>query len=256
MLPQAGWAVPLGGRGGVCGGRSIAFRPMSETVQFPSNGDSASGYLARPASGVGPGVLVLQEWWGLVPQIKGVCDRLAGEGFTALAPDLFHGELAGHTEMDKASKLMMQLPADRAARDMSAAVGFLCGHEAVRGDAVGVVGFCMGGGLALRIAAIEGPRIAAAVPYYGAPFDNPPDWSGLSAPVLGHYAENDAFFGPGPVKELEAALQSMGKDVTLQVYPGTGHAFANEENALGTYDEAAAREAWEQTLRFLHDKLG
>ncbi len=98
---------------------------MGEMVSFASNGDTAQGYLALPATGSGPGVLVLQEWWGLVPQIKRVCDRLADEGFVALAPDLYRGEIAEHTEMDKAGRLMSTLPADRAARDMGGAVDFL-----------------------------------------------------------------------------------------------------------------------------------
>src|SRR4051812_24901194 len=125
---------------------------MGETVDFPSNGGTASGYLAHPATGAGPAVLVIQEWWGLVPQIKAVCDRLATEGFTALAPDLYGGEQAKHTEMDKAGELMTKLPLDRAGRDMSAAIDFLESHDSVRGGGVGVVGFCMGGGLTFVLA--------------------------------------------------------------------------------------------------------
>ena len=227
------------------------------TVEFPSNGSTASGYLATPAEGAGPGVLVIQEWWGLVPQIKRVCDLLATEGFTALAPDLYHGDIAKHTEMDKAAKLMSTLPPDRAGRDMAGAVDYLLGHEAVRGVSVGVVGFCMGGALTLIIAAQLGDKVGAAVPYYGAPMgDMAPDWSGLTAPVLGHFAENDDFFKPDDVRGLEKSLQAMGKDVTFHFYPGCGHAFANEDNALGTHDEDAARQAWVRTLEFLRAKLG
>jgi carboxymethylenebutenolidase len=229
-----------------------------ETIEFPSNGDTASGYLATPPSdGAGPGVVVIQEWWGLVPQIRGVCDQLATEGFTALAPDLYHGDVAEHDEMDKAGHLMSTLPMDRAARDMVGAVDYLLAHDSVRGHAVGIVGFCMGGMLTLALAAKAGDKIGAAVPYYGAPLgENEPDWSGLSAPVLGHYAENDDFFPPDAVKALGEKLTDMGKDVTLYFYPGTGHAFANETNALGTYDEDATRQAWVRTLEFLRAKLG
>jgi carboxymethylenebutenolidase len=230
---------------------------MGETVSFASNGDTASGYLAVPSSGSGPGLLVIQEWWGLVPQIKATCDRLAGEGFVALAPDLYHGEIAEHTEMDKANQLMQTLPPDRAARDMGAAIDFLRGHEAVTADKVGVIGFCMGGALTLMIAALQGDKVGAAAPFYGAPLgDMAPDWSGLSASVQGHFAEKDDFFGPGPVKELEAQLQGMGKDVEFIVYPGTGHAFANEEDALGTYDAEAAKTALDRAVSFLRSKLG
>lgn len=231
---------------------------MGETVEFPSNGNSASGYLARPASGSGPGVLVIQEWWGLVPQIKAVCDRLAGEGFTALAPDLYHGDIAEHTEMDKAGQLMSSLPPDRAARDMQGAIDFLLGHDAVTGNSVGVVGFCMGGMLTLIIAAVAGDKVAAAAPYYGAPLDpsTAPDWTNLSAKVRGHFAENDDFFGPEPVKALERQLKDMGKDVSFEVHPGTGHAFANEEDPLGNYNEAEAAKAWSDTLALFRSTLG
>jgi carboxymethylenebutenolidase len=230
---------------------------MGETVEFPSNGNSASGYLAAPEVGAGPGVLVIQEWWGLVPQIRRVCDRLAAEGFTALAPDLYHGDIAKHTEMDKANELMSSLPTDRAVRDMSGAVDFLASHEHVRGDGIGVVGFCMGGMLTWLIACSRPDRVVAAVPYYGYPQgDAQPDWSRLEAAVEGHMAENDDFFPPDGARELQDRLVEMGKSVELHVYPGTGHAFANEEDALGTHDDEAARQAWVRTLEFLREKLG
>ena len=228
------------------------------TVEFAANGTTAGGYLALPDGGSGPGVVVLQEWWGLVPQIRGVCDRLAGEGFVALAPDLYHGEFAEHTEMDRAGELMTSLPPDRAARDMSGAIDFLLAHEATTGDVVGVTGFCMGGMLTLMIAALEGDRVAAAAPFYGAPlgreqFDM--DWSGLSAKVEGHFAANDDFFPPEAITALGDDLRGAGHDVVFHVYEGTGHGFANEENPLGTWDEAAAATAWGRTVEFLRSHL-
>jgi carboxymethylenebutenolidase len=230
---------------------------MSENVEFASNGGTAGGYLAPAKGGAGPGVLVIQEWWGLDSWIKDVCERLAEEGFTALAPDLYHGELAGHTEMDKASELMNSLPADRAARDMGAAVDYLLGHPSVRGQKVGIVGFCMGGMLTLLLAAQQGDRIGAAVPYYGAPLgEMEPDWSNLTAPVMGHVAENDDFFPPDAFRQLEEKLKGDGKDVSFHYYPGTGHAFAADHNALGTHDADAARQAWVRTLEFLRKHLG
>jgi carboxymethylenebutenolidase len=229
---------------------------MGEMVEFASNGNTARGYLATPASTPAPGLLVLQEWWGLNPQIKGVADRLAGEGFVALAPDLYHGELAEHTEMDKAATLMNALPMDRAAKDMAGAIDYLLGHDGVAGDAVGVVGFCMGGMLTLVVAATHGDKVGAAAPYYGAPLgDDGPDWSGLTAPVLGHFAANDDFFPTDAVRQLEATLQGMGKDVTFEVLPDTGHAFCNEENPLGTHDEAATAKTWGHTVEFLRANL-
>jgi carboxymethylenebutenolidase len=229
---------------------------MGEMTNFPCGDASTDGYLAVPASGSGPGVMVIQEWWGLVPQIKGVCDRVAEAGFTALAPDLFHGEYAGHTEMDKAGELMNSLPPERAARDMAGAVDCLLQHPAVSSARVGVVGFCMGGMLALVLGAREGDRLGAVVSYYGAPLgDSAPDWSGLTAAVLGHVAGADAFFPPDAVTALFDSLRAMGKDVTYYVYPGTGHAFANEENALGTHDAEATDLAWQRTIDFLRDQL-
>lgn len=228
-----------------------------EMVEFSVNGTHARGYLAVPDGG-GPGVMVIQEWWGLAPQIKGVCDQLAVEGFVALAPDLYHGELAGHTEMDKAGELMNTLPPDRAARDMSGAIDHLLAHDATTGEAVGVVGFCMGGMLTLVIADREGDRVAAAAPFYGAPLERAPggpDWSGLTARVEGHFAGSDDFFPPEAVAELEADLQGMGKDVVFHVYEGTGHGFANEENPLGTYDEATTATAWGRTLDLFRGTL-
>src|SRR5436189_3513499 len=136
---------------------------MPETVEFRSNGDVAPGYLVKPASGSGPGVLVIQEWWGLDSGIKEMANRLGAAGFVALAPDLYHGELAGHDEMDKAAQLMQRLPPDRAAGDMSGAVDHLAGHDAVTGDGIGVVGFCMGGMLSLILAANRPDKVKAVV---------------------------------------------------------------------------------------------
>src|SRR3954467_8775773 len=126
----------------------LSSRAVAETVEFQSNGNTASGYLVTPAGGSGPGVIVVQEWWGLDSGIKEMAERLAAAGFVALAPDLYHGELAAHDEMDKAGQLMQSLPPDRAGRDMSGAVDYLAGLDSVRGDGIGVVGFCMGGMLA------------------------------------------------------------------------------------------------------------
>jgi len=229
---------------------------MGEMVEFPVNGTTAGGYLAVAASGAGPGVLVLQEWWGLVPQIKGVCDRLAAEGFTALAPDLYHGEFAEHTEMDKAGELMTGLPPERAAKDMGGAVDYLLGHDACASATAGAVGFCMGGMLTLLVAAQQGDRIGAAAPFYGAPLgEGGPDWSTLAAKVEGHFAATDDFFPPEAVKALEAKLQGMGKDVTFHVYPGTGHGFTNEENPLGNYDADATATAWGRAVEHLRANL-
>jgi carboxymethylenebutenolidase len=227
---------------------------MAETVEFRSNGNVASGYLVTPSTGSGPGVLVIQEWWGLDSGIKEMTDRLGAAGFVALAPDLYHGELAQHTEMDKAGKLMQSLPPDRAARDMSGAIDYLSSHSAVTGDGIGVVGFCMGGMLAFLIAANRPDKVKAVVPFYGFPQGAmEPDWSKLTASIRGHMAENDNFFSPAAARALEAKLRGMGKDVTLTVHPGTGHAFMAPHNALGTLNEKVAAQIWPQVTSFLHD---
>ena len=236
---------------------------MGETVGFASNGGTATGYLSRPLGGSGPGVIVVQEWWGVDDAMKQTADRLAAAGFVALVPDLYHGEvaphgeLASHDEMDRAGQLMTGLPADRAARDMSGAVDWLAADPSTTGDTIGVVGFCMGGMLSLILAANRPDRVTAAVPFYGFPQgDAEPDWSKLSACVRGHMAENDGFFAPDAAKALEAKLRGMGKDVVFTVHPGTGHAFMGPHNALGTRNTALADKIWPEVIAFLHERLG
>jgi carboxymethylenebutenolidase len=232
---------------------------MGESVEFASNGSTAGGYLATPSSGSGPGVIVVQEWWGLNPQIRRTTDRFADEGFVALAPDLYHGELAGHDEMDKAGQLMAQLPMDRAARDMSGAVDFLAGREGVAGDGIGVVGFCMGGGLALRLGTLRPDKIKAVVSYYGVlGFDDEgaPDWSKLTAAVMGNYGDRDDFFPADKARALEAGLRGLGVTVDFKIYEGRGHAFCNEEDVFGTYSADDDRDAWQRTTSFLREHLG
>jgi carboxymethylenebutenolidase len=229
---------------------------MAETVEFRSNGSKASGYLVTPVTGSGPGVLVIQEWWGLDSGIKEMADRLGEAGFVALAPDLYHGELAAHDEMDKASHLMQSLPPDRAARDMSGAIDYLASHAAVTSKGIGVVGFCMGGMLAFIIAANRPDKVKAVVPFYGFPQGaSEPDWSKLTAAISGHMAEHDSFFSPEAARALEAKLRKMGKNVTLTVHQGTGHAFMGPHNALGTFNAEVAAKVWPQAVAFLKENL-
>jgi carboxymethylenebutenolidase len=229
---------------------------MAETVEFPSNGTAASGYLVKPSSGSGPGVLVIQEWWGLDSGIKSMADRLGAAGFVALVPDLYHGELAAHDEMDKAAHLMQSLPPDRAGRDMSGAVDYLASHSAVTSDGIGVVGFCMGGMLSFLIATNRPDKVKAVVPFYGFPQGAmEPDWSKLTASISGHMAEHDDFFPPAAAHALEAKLRGMGKDVTLTVHPGTGHAFMGPHNALGTLNATLADQIWPEVVSFLREHV-
>jgi carboxymethylenebutenolidase len=229
---------------------------MAETVEFRSNGSVASGYLVKPSTGSGPAVLVIQEWWGLDSGIKEMADRLGEAGLVALAPDLYHGELAAHDEMDKASHLMQSLPPDRAARDMSGAIDYLAALPAVTSKGIGVMGFCMGGMLSFIIAANRPDKVKAVVPFYGFPQGaTEPDWTKLSAAVSGHMAEKDSFFSPKAAHALESKLRKLGKSVTLTVHPGTGHAFMAPHNALGTYDAAVAARVWPQAISFLKENL-
>jgi carboxymethylenebutenolidase len=229
---------------------------MAETVEFKSNGSTASGYLVKPAAGSGPGVLVIQEWWGLDSGIKEWAERLGKAGFVALAPDLYHGQLAEHDEMDKASHLMQSLPPDRAARDMSGAIDYLANHSSVTSNGIGVVGFCMGGMLSFIIAANRPDKVKAVVPFYGFP-QGPaePDWSKMTATISGHMAEHDNFFSPAAAHALETKLRGMGKQVTLKVHPGTGHAFMGPHNALGTLNEQVAAQIWPEAVSFLKDNV-
>ena len=228
---------------------------MGQMVEFPSNGSSAQGWFAPSATGSGPAVLVIQEWWGLVPHIKEVVDRFAAEGFTALAPDLYHGETT--TEPDEAGKLMMALNLEQAAKDLRGAIAFLKDDEATSSDGVGVIGFCMGGGLALVVACNESQDVVACAPFYGLiPWEGAaPDYSKLSGPVRGHYAENDDFFSPALVKALEADLrETYGKDAVLEVHPDVDHAFFNDHRPE-VHSPEEADKAFADTVEFFRSAV-
>jgi len=227
---------------------------MGDMVEFPSNGQSASGYLATPGSGSGPGIVVIQEWWGLVPHIKDVCDRLARDGFTALAVDLYHGSSASNDEPDDAGKLMMEMELPRAARDMGGAVRWLLQSDSATGDAVGTVGFCMGGGLSLLLAT-QRPEVRAAVAYYPVmPWPSySADWSKLSGPVQGHFGGKDSYNAPEKVAELEKAIAAGGQQVEFFWYEGD-HAFFNDTRPEA-YDADAAQRSWERSLAFFRQQL-
>ena len=174
-------------------------------VEFKADGSTAAGYLAVPESGSGPGVVVLQEWWGLDDHIRSVCDRLAADGFVALAPDLYHGET---TEMpDEAQQKMMAMSMDQAELEMSGAVDFLSAHEATTGDGVGSIGFCLGGGLSVWTAAIN-PKVRAVVSFYYVMPHGKPDFTKIKAPVLGHFGTADDFI---PVETAEGAARRAAR---------------------------------------------
>jgi carboxymethylenebutenolidase len=218
-------------------------------VDFPSNGGKTAGYLATPETGKGPGVLVIQEWWGLVGHIKNVCDRFAAEGFSALAPDLYHGQTA--SEPDAAGKLFMALNIAQAEKDLRGAAKYLAAQSSTA--KLGAVGFCMGGQLALFAGTVN-PNVGAVVDFYGIHPNVKPDYTKLGGPVLGLFAEKDAFVTPQAAKDVDAAIKKAGKQSQIHVYPGVDHAFFNDERA-DVYDKAAADDAWRRTLAFFRQHL-
>ena len=222
---------------------------MGEMVEFKSNGGTCTGYLAGTS---GPGVIVIQEWWGLVPHITDIADRFAAEGFVALAPDMYHGEATD--EPDMAGKLLMSMNLATAGKDLSGAVDLL--QERTGRTKVGVTGFCMGGGLALMAACLRPDAIAAAAPFYGGMRpDTVIEWDNLAAVVEGHYAATDrGTAAPEAVKELEATLRGKGKNATFHVYPGTQHAFFNDTRPE-VYDAAVAKTSWDRTLALFRANL-
>lgn len=224
---------------------------MGREVEFAANGGTAHGYLAEP-EGEGPGVVVLQEWWGLVPEIKGVCDRFAAEGFVALAPDLYHGETTD--QPSEAEQKLMALNMDEAEKEMSGAIDYVAEHPKCDGT-VGTVGFCLGGGLSVWGAAIN-PKVGAAVSFYYVMPHGKPDFSNISAPVLGHFGTNDDFVSVEDAKALEEEIRAGGNDVTFEFYDDAGHAFFNETNRLGTYHPEHAENAWGKTVDFFRRHLG
>lgn len=220
-----------------------------QMVSFSSNGGTAEGYLAKPASGKGPGVIVIQEWWGLNDNIKGIADRFAAEGYLALAPDLYHGNVTA--EPDEAGKMMMAMKMDEAAKDMAGAYDYLQKHVACTGK-VGSVGFCLGGGLSLYISTLR--PVDATVIYYGALPGVQPDLSKVAGPVLGHYAQNDGWASPEAAAALERQLKDLGKSVEFHQYAGTEHAFFNDTRPE-VYNAAASKQTWERTIAFYKKHL-
>jgi carboxymethylenebutenolidase len=218
-------------------------------VDFKSNGGTTQGYLATPAAGKGPGLLVIQEWWGLVGHIKKVCDRFAAEGFSALAPDMYHGQTA--SEPDGAGKLFMALNIGQAEKDLRGAAAALAPSSSTQ--KIGAVGFCMGGQLALFAATLN-PSVGATVNFYGIHPNVKPDYSKLSGPVLGLFAEKDGFVTPQVAKDTDAAIKKAGRQSEIHIYPNVDHAFFNDENTAA-YNKPAADDAWRRTLGHFRQHL-
>ncbi len=216
------------------------------TVEFPNGPVSSSGYLAEPKdSARHPGIVVIQEYWGLVPHIKDVADRFASQGYVALVPDLYHGETA--TEPDEARKLAMQLKEDEAVKEITAAGNYLLSMADVYPKKYGIVGFCMGGGLAIAAAA-QSPDVGAVVVFYGSPRSTDRAKT-INAPLLGVYAEHDHI--PAElIHDFGKELSERGIPNEIHTFPGTHHAFFNDTRPE-IYNAEAAQKAWDMTLKWL-----
>jgi carboxymethylenebutenolidase len=221
---------------------------MGERVTFPSNGHTCNGYL----SGQGPAVVVIQEWWGLVPHIEEIVDRFAGAGFCAIAPDLFHGKTT--KSPDEAGRLLMELDADRAVQEIIGAGQYLLTRPECTSKKYGVVGFCMGGALAQFTALGDPEHVGAAASFYGGFKKLPMEWEKLSAPLLFIVAGNDRSVTPAHGRELEAKLRGLNKDIELVIYENTNHAFFNDARPE-VYDANASADAWRRTLELFHKNL-
>ncbi len=229
---------------------------MSEMVEIDSSAGIAPGYIAVPENGQGPGVLLLHAWWGLTPFFKQLADRLAGEGFTVLATDLYAGETADTIE--GATELMKKVNDQEGIQHVTAGLDYLLTHPAVQGETIGAIGFSMGGAYATWLSAMR-PEVGALVLFYGG-FDYYGDLEQegfakqTNAAFLGHLAEHDEYESLDTARELEAALRVADKEANFFVYPGTGHWFF-EDNRPDVHDPECAQLAWERTVEFLRSKL-
>lgn len=223
---------------------ALTGRDLARTAAHPA------GYLARPAAGKGPGVLVIHSWWGLDDTFKGICDRLARHGFVAFAPDLYHGKVV-HS-VAAAQAMANGLDAKRALADLRAAKQFLA-RESTEPTRLAVIGFSLGGYYALDLAAKYPKNIASAVVFYGT--GGPMDFSRSKADFMGHFAAKDPYNSDADVKTLAASLKHAHRPMSFYHYPNTGH-WLVEPDVKSAYNEAAARLAWRRTFRFLKARAG
>jgi carboxymethylenebutenolidase len=217
---------------------------QTSDIQINVNGKTVNAYLATPQNG-GPGVLVLHAWWGLKPFFKQVCDQLAAQGFTALAPDLYQDRIA--ETIDEAKLLMGYRDSELMGHIVNAAKDHLASLR--EGKPIGVLGFSMGAAWSLMVAENESD-VSAAVLFYGA---GQADFSKVRAKILGHYAETDEWEPLEYVRAMEADMKTAGLDVTLHIYPKAGHWFVEEDRP--EYDSASALLAWSRTYEFLRKNL-
>ena len=247
------WAVASPAMAANAAPRGAVYKGRGHMLQTSQNGTRVIGYLSLPkGAGTHAGLIVIQEWWGLNDWVKQQADSLAAHGYVAFAVDLYHGKVA--YDEATAHQLMSGLDEDEAIRTLRAGADFLRSRQDVRANAIGVIGWCMGGRYAIRLAAAD-PGIRACVAYYGAPITDPAAIQGIQAAMLGNYGGDDQGPSPDQVRAFEAALRKAGKKVDFKIYPGAPHAFANVNNPWGGYRAAAAKDAWRRTVTFLNQEL-
>lgn len=222
----------------------------SEMVEFASNGGTAQGYLAIPDAPNGRALIVVQEWWGLMDEIKAIADRYAAAGYFALVPDLYRGETTD--QPDEAQQKLMALNVEQAEKDLIGAVDYVA--ERAGASEVGSTGYCIGGALCLYAAAAN-PKVAASSSFYYVFPHGKPDWSRIEGPVLMHFGTADDFIPVSDAEALVADVKSAGVDVVAEFYEGAGHAFCNAANRLGTYNEEYAELAFSRNLDFFEKNL-
>jgi carboxymethylenebutenolidase len=222
-----------------------------EEVQYATvGGQEISGYLARPERVAdAPGIIVIHEWWGLNDNIRMMTDKLAGEGYTALAVDLYKGKVA--ESPDSAGTYARSVDDEEALDNLTQAYGYL--NEKQQADNIGVIGWCFGGAWSLNTALAHPQKIDATVIYYGRLVTDTEKLKTLEMPVLGIFGEEDGGIPPQKVKEFESALNEVGVENSIHIYEGAGHAFANPSGTR--YVEEAAEDAWQKTVRFLEQNL-
>lgn len=232
----------------------IAAPIKSQSVQYATvNGKPVTGYLAYPAAAEGglPAVLVFHEWWGLNDNIRSMADQLAGQGYVALAADLYGGQSA--TQPEAARSLMEQALKDKDAMGQNLRQAHAYLKEQIKATRVGTIGWCFGGGISLQAALTVPDGVDATVIYYGFVSTNPADLKALKAPVLGLFGGADGGIPVDNVRAFEAALKDLGKPVEIHIYEGADHAFANPSG--GNYKADAAADAWQKALAFLAQHL-
>jgi carboxymethylenebutenolidase len=234
--------------------RSTAAQEKVSTseVTYKSGDETVTAYLVVPdGKGPFPALVVIHEWWGLNSWVRENAKTFAQKGYVALAIDLYRGKSTA--DPGEAHELMRGVPEDRAVRDLKAAVAYLRGRKDVRNERIGSIGWCMGGGYSLD-AALNVPDLAACVINYGRLVTDQELVKKIPCPILGIFGEDDRGISTDMVRKFEKACKDAGKDVTVKIYPGVGHAFMNPNNKSG-YNEATANKAWAVTYQFLDRTL-